>query len=128
MLSGSSQGKIPFYVSTFFVYTGEKKPANTLLFRLPVILVSTAWTNASDDTAVWDMTRNVIDRVKATASSLGILNKFIYMDYGWAGQAEEVFAAYGKENEARLKTIQKSVDPEGVFTRRGLWRGFMKLL
>lgn len=73
------------------------------------------------------MTRNVVSRVKATASSLGVLNRFVYMNYAWAGQAEEVFAGYGEENAARLRRVQGEVDPKGVFTRMGLWRGFMKL-
>lgn len=93
-----------------------------------VILVSTAWTDASDDTAVWDMTRNVVSRVRAIASALGALEDFIYMNYAWAGQAEEVFKGYGAENAERLRAIQRDVDPRGVFTRRGLWRGFMKLV
>jgi len=73
------------------------------------------------------MTRNVVERVKASASSLGVLNRFVYMNYGWAGQAGEIFDGYGEENAARLRRVQRSVDPEGVFTRSGLWRGFMKL-
>lgn len=74
------------------------------------------------------MTRAVVSRVKATAASLGVLNNFIYMNYAWAGQAEEVFAGYGAANEARLREIQGSMDPKGVFTKRGLWRGFMKVI
>jgi hypothetical protein len=91
------------------------------------MFVSTAWTSASADSAIWDMTRNVVDRVQALAVDLEVANRFKYVNYAWAGQADEVFAGYGQDNADRLRAIQKAVDPRGIFTLRGLWRGFMKL-
>lgn len=73
------------------------------------------------------MTRNVIDRVKSAALTHGMARDYRYMNYAWAGQADEVFASYGEANAQRLRDIQEGVDPQGVFTRHGLWRGFMKL-
>jgi len=49
------------------------------------------------------------------------------MNYAWTGQADKVFAGYGESNAERLREIQRAVDPRGIFTLRGLWRGFMKL-
>lgn len=74
------------------------------------------------------MTNNVITRVNATAQDLGVASRFKYMNYASAAQTNSVFAGYGDENVQRLKSIQKTVDPRGIFTSKGLWRGFVKLV
>ncbi|KAJ3458830.1 hypothetical protein MRS44_012939 [Fusarium solani] len=93
-----------------------------------IILISTAWANAEGDGPVGTMTTNVVDRVKAAAGELGVTHPYIYVGYARAGQDKEVFAGYGEKNLRRLQEVQKSVDPSGVFTSHGLWRGHMKLL
>lgn len=93
-----------------------------------VILISTAWSNATDDAAVNRMTANTIERVNATAQTLGVASRYKYINYASAPQASSIFAGYGDENIQRLKSIQKAVDPLGIFTSQGLWRGFIKLL
>ncbi|KAL1622792.1 hypothetical protein SLS54_004812 [Diplodia seriata] len=93
-----------------------------------LILISTAWSDAAGDAAVTAMTVNVVDRIKAAAEALGADHPYLYVNYAMDGQADEVFAGYGEANVQRLKAIQRSVDPTGVFTSRGLWRGFMKLI
>jgi FAD/FMN-containing dehydrogenase len=42
-------------------------------------------------------------------------------------QAKDVWDGYGAENLARLRNIQKIVDPTGIFTRGGLASGYFKL-
>jgi hypothetical protein len=93
-----------------------------------VILLSTAWTNASGDDAVNSMTRNTIRRVESAAERLGVASRYRYINYALAEQTDEVFPGYGQANMQRLKQIQKVVDPQGVFTSNGLWKGFRKLL
>ncbi|KAE8150283.1 FAD binding domain protein [Aspergillus avenaceus] len=93
-----------------------------------LILISTAWSDASGDTAVNTMTENTIQRVKEAAASLGVANPFLYINYASAAQAPEVFAGYGEKNVQRLQEIQRAVDPRGVFTSQGLWTGFVKLI
>ena len=93
----------------------------------PVILISTGWSNASDDTAVQTMTTNVVQRTRSAARRAGVAHPYVYLNYAAAGRAEEVFAGYGQENVDRLREIQAAVDSDGVFTANGLWRGFMKL-
>lgn len=93
-----------------------------------VVLISTAWSKKADDAAVNRMTNNVITRVNATAQDLGVASRFKYMNYASAAQTNSVFAGYGDENVQRLKSIQKTVDPRGIFTSKGLWRGFVKLV
>ena len=62
------------------------------------------------------MTRNVVNRVKAAARNLDVANRFVYMNYAWAGQADEAFAGYGEVNARRLRNVQKAVDRSGTFT------------
>jgi hypothetical protein len=99
-----------------------------LLTLHQVILISTAWTNRADDAVVNRMTANIIARVNVTAQDLGVASRYKYMNYASAAQTDSVFAGYGAENVQRLKSIQKSVDPRGIFTSKGLWRGFVKLM
>ncbi|ETS86523.1 hypothetical protein PFICI_00351 [Pestalotiopsis fici W106-1] len=94
---------------------------------LILILISTDWTSSDGDVAVESMTTNVLDRIAAAAQELQVYHPFMYVNYAYAGQADKVFSGYGEENRQRLKDIQISVDPDGIFTSQGLWRGFMKL-
>lgn len=99
-----------------------------ILTGIKVILISTGWANAEGDDPVGTMTTNVANRVKAAARELGVSHSYMYAGYARAGQDEEIFAGYGEKNLRRLREVQKSVDPEGIFTSRGLWRGHLKLL
>ncbi|KAJ5655905.1 FAD-binding domain-containing protein [Penicillium longicatenatum] len=93
-----------------------------------LILISTAWSKMTDDAFVNRMTANVIARIIATAQDLGVANRFKYINYASAVQTNSIFAGYGVENVQRLKSIQNVVDPRGIFTSKGLWRGFVKLM
>ncbi|KAI9035692.1 FAD-binding oxidoreductase [Aspergillus affinis] len=93
-----------------------------------LVLISTAWSNSTDDAAVNRMTANIIQRLSVAANDLGVASQYKYINYASAAQASTVFDGYGDENVHRLKIIQKAVDPHGVFTSQGLWHGFMKLL
>lgn len=73
------------------------------------------------------MTTNIADRLKKAAIDLGVYNPYMYVGYARSDQDDEVFAGYGMENLMRLKAVQKSVDPRGIFTSSGLWKGHMKL-
>ncbi|GME33568.1 putative FAD binding domain protein [Neofusicoccum parvum] len=95
---------------------------------LLIIFISTAWSSAQGDDDVTTMTTNVLDRINSAAEALGVDHPYRYINYAMDGQADEVFAGYGHANAQRLREIQRAVDPRGVFTSNGLWRGFMKLL
>jgi FAD/FMN-containing dehydrogenase len=96
--------------------------------HLKVILISTAWSESTNDADVNRMTVNTIERLNATANNLGVASRYKYINYASAAQASTVFSGYGDENLQRLRRIQKAVDPRGIFTSKGLWRGFVKLL
>lgn len=106
----------------------SKIAANIDQSSLIVILISTAWSDANGDEAVEKMTENTISRIGEAAESLGVANRYLYINYASERQADEIFAGYGEENVQRLKQIQRAVDPRGVYTSKGLWRGFVKLL
>lgn len=93
-----------------------------------LILVSTGWSNATDDTAVENMTRIIVERIRSAARRAEVAHPYLYINYAAAGRADEVFAGYGEKNLERLRETQRAVDPDGVFTANGLWRGFMKLI
>lgn len=95
---------------------------------ISVILISTAWSDARDDAAVNTMTENAIRRIREAAETLNVAHPFLYVNYASAAQASEVFSSYGEKNVQSLRDIQRAVDPHGVFTSRGLWSGFAKLL
>lgn len=74
------------------------------------------------------MTANVLARMEAYAQEFEIAHPYLYINYASAAQTDKVFAGYGEENVRRLKAVAREVDPEGVFSSEGLWRGFVKLL
>ncbi|KAJ5669171.1 FAD-binding domain-containing protein [Penicillium macrosclerotiorum] len=132
--------KVPGLVPNFICYPLQKNAIAAMKRRggnalgidrdepLFLILISTAWSNSIDDAAVNRMTANTIERLNATANDLGVANRYIYINYASGTQANSVFFGYGDENLQRLKRTQKAVDPYGIFTSKGLWRGFVKLL
>jgi FAD/FMN-containing dehydrogenase len=73
------------------------------------------------------MTANTIRRLEAAAKDLDVANRYLYVNYASAAQEDAVFAGYGEKNVRKLKDIQRAVDPHGIFTSKGLWRGFFKL-
>lgn len=73
------------------------------------------------------MTKNVVERARSAARRAGVFHPYKYLNYGSAGDADSIFSGYGAVNAKRLRNVQAAVDPRGIFTANGLWRGFMKL-
>ncbi|GIJ89551.1 hypothetical protein Asppvi_008493 [Aspergillus pseudoviridinutans] len=86
------------------------------------------WSHGRDDAAVERMSVNVVRRLQAAAENLGVANRYLYVNYASAAQTDAFFAGYGTGNMRRLREIQRAVDPDGIFTSKGLWKGFVKLL
>ncbi|CAI7674902.1 hypothetical protein N7533_011302 [Penicillium manginii] len=93
-----------------------------------LILISTAWSKSANDAEVNRMTANTIERLNTAAKKLGVASRYKYINYASAAQAGTVFSGYGDENLQKLRGIQRAVDPRGIFTSGGLWRGSFKLL
>ncbi|KAL4871583.1 hypothetical protein BDV12DRAFT_206282 [Aspergillus spectabilis] len=123
---------VSYAVSRNAIAAMKKRGGNALGIEsnqpLFLILISTVWSDASGDVAVNSMTENTIYRIRKEAEKLGVTNRYLYINYASAQQAQEVFAGYGDENMQRLRDIQGAVDPHGVYTSQGLWRGFVKLV
>lgn len=88
-----------------------------------LISLSCWWDNEQDDAAMYEMISAVFTRIKAEASSLGVQNDFVYMNYG--SQFQDVISSYGAENKARLQSIAAEYDPRQVF--QTLQPGYFKL-
>jgi len=94
-----------------------------LLISLIVINFSWQWSFAADDALIIETVQNLVAQVNNTAYSSGLGHRFLYQNY--AALQQDVFASYGAENHARLKSIAAKYDPEGVFTK--LQPGYFKL-
>ncbi|KAH6668220.1 hypothetical protein B0J14DRAFT_658137 [Halenospora varia] len=92
--------------------------------HLVVNLLSVSWASSIDDGAARTFASRFIASFEQAAEGLDVLHPFIYINY--ANKAQDVFSGYGEENKQRLIAIQTDIDPLGVFTSFGLWRGFFK--
>ncbi|KAJ4262897.1 hypothetical protein NW762_006510 [Fusarium torreyae] len=92
---------------------------------LTVVLFSTRWVNAEDDDKANELARSWVKRAVDAAAAAGKHNRWLYINY--ASKDQDPFAGYGVENRRRLESIQKAVDPKGIFSSRGLCRGYFKL-
>ena len=93
---------------------------------LTIMMTSWTWKNKDDDALIIDTNKEFFDRATKIAEDAGKLVPYIYQNYAWEDQ--DVFAGYGKENQARLQKIQRKIDPDGVFAGgAGLSRGYFKV-
>jgi hypothetical protein len=90
-----------------------------------VNLLALSWTDSALDKSAYAFAYDFITDFKQAAESLEAFHPYIYINY--ANKGQDVFAGYGEKNRVRLTEIQKTVDPQGVFTSSGLWTGFFKL-
>jgi hypothetical protein len=88
-------------------------------------MLSLTWSDTADDTKMNAFSDTVIQGIKSVAVSENADHPYIYINY--AKYDQDPFSSYGDQNRKRLTEIQTSVDPSGIFTSRGLWRGFFKL-
>lgn len=68
-----------------------------------VILISTAWLDRRDDATVNRMTENIISRIEAVAKELKVADRYLYINYASAAQADKVFAGYGEKSPAETE-------------------------
>lgn len=90
-----------------------------------VNLLSVSWTSVSDDGTAHAFATRFMASYKDAVEGFGVFHPFVYINY--ANQGQDVFSGYGEENKQRLIAIQTRVDPLGIFTSSGLWRGFFKV-
>jgi hypothetical protein len=107
--------------------TGEPlNPSHTeaILTHL-VVLLTFGWSLASDDEVMNAFADRWLEQSKNAAKKLSLLHPWVYINY--AKENQNPFTGYGEKNRKRLESVQRSVDPTGVFTSRGLVPGFFKI-
>lgn len=92
---------------------------------LSIVLLTSVWDDAADDAAQYAFAERFVARATQASADAGLAHPWLYVNYAYTSQ--EPFASYGDENHARLKAIQKAVDPRGVFSSQGLSKGYFKL-
>lgn len=65
----------------------------------------------------------MVNRSVATAKKQGLDHPYLYQNY--ASKEQDVFASYGEDNLARLKSIRDKYDPTHVYQK--LQPGYFKL-
>lgn len=65
--------------------------------------------------------RDLSESLHEQNRQLSLAREHVYM--GDAGEWQDAFATFPKENTKRMKEIQAAVDPQGVFSRLN-WGGF----
>ncbi|CAI7658181.1 unnamed protein product [Penicillium viridicatum] len=92
---------------------------------LSVVLFNPRWDNEADDSALNAFADRWVQRAISAAQKAGKHHPWLYINY--ASKHQEPFVGYGEANLQRLREIQRSVDPKGIFTSTGLCRGYFKL-
>ena len=91
-----------------------------------VVLLTTLWDDAADDDAMNDFVNKWVEKASAATRDAGRHHPWLYINY--ANKEQDPFAGYGEENLQRLRSIQRNVDANGVFSSSGLCKGYFKLL
>lgn len=68
-----------------------------------------------------------IAKTEAATRALDVYHPYRYINHAFRSR-QDVLGSYGEGNLARLRDVQRSVDPTGVFTSKGLCTGYWKLL
>ncbi|KAI8309078.1 hypothetical protein K4K61_002107 [Colletotrichum sp. SAR11_59] len=82
-------------------------------------LITIAWANAVDDAAMYAFADAWLAQTEAASRELGVFVPYRYMNHAFRSR-QDVLGSYGEENLARLRSVQRAVDLEGVFTSKGL--------
>lgn len=97
-----------------------------VLISSKVVLLTTGWRSASDDVKLNGFAEGFIKRAKAATEVAGKAQRWMYINY--ANQVQDPFGGYGEDSRQEMIKVQREVDPLGVFTSRGLCRGYFKLI
>ncbi|KAK1243480.1 hypothetical protein MKX07_004108 [Trichoderma sp. CBMAI-0711] len=90
---------------------------------LNLVNIAISWSSAADDKRVMAAAQNIVDRSTTTACTQGLDHPYLYQNY--ASYQQDVFASYGKENLAKLRSISARYDPQQVWQQ--LQPGYFKL-
>ncbi|KAE8327046.1 hypothetical protein BDV39DRAFT_205457 [Aspergillus sergii] len=106
------------------VRAGRERGGNALGIEADGPL-TVSWKSGQDDAAVNAFVQRWIQRVEDVTIQAGSQHRWLYINYAYHQQ--DPFSGYGERNKQKLVDVQKAVDQRGVFTSRGLCRGYFKL-
>lgn len=82
---------------------------------LAVCLVSTSWTDPSQNEQIYGLARDLLESIENEAKKLGVYDPYIYLNY--AAPWQDVIVGYGPASVRRLQKLKAEVDPNNVFQR-----------
>lgn len=80
---------------------------------LVVVLLYTAWDNASDDEKVYAVNKKALEKIDQEARSRNVSASYRYLNYSFTHQ--DPISSYGKDSKAQLQAVSARYDPEGFF-------------
>ncbi|KAJ5295011.1 hypothetical protein N7508_009832 [Penicillium antarcticum] len=82
---------------------------------------STGWALAQDDRRMQAWFRQLSEHLHGINQERGIASEFVYM--GDAGDWQDPYSGFPRDNVARMRTVRSAYDPKGVFSKLN-WGGF----
>ena len=88
---------------------------------LVLVLLTTQWSDATDDVRVNAMAKAFFTGLDAEAQGRNLTNSWTYLNYAAAFQ--DPIGGYGAVNKAKLQKVSRKYDPRGLF-QTGVPGGF----
>ncbi|KAK2608912.1 hypothetical protein QQS21_002488 [Conoideocrella luteorostrata] len=93
----------------------ERNNRNRVLAAVGAILFDSQYSDL-DVARIYQLSLAVNQRIAAYASSLGLLDDFVYLAY--ADATQDPLGSYGTANTEHIRKVAKKYDPEGFFQHR----------
>ncbi|KAI9750569.1 MAG: methionyl-tRNA synthetase [Chaenotheca gracillima] len=82
---------------------------------LCVILLSTGWSDITDDDRLEAAAKSWYAQLSEAARASGLDNDWIYLNY--AAEFQDPIKGYGVKNKANLQAVSRKYDPSGIFQK-----------
>lgn len=91
----------------------------------PLVLLNSLWqwSERADDSKAYTSYYRLMSRIENAAQEMGLWHPYKYINY--AEETQDIWGGYGDYGD--LRTLQRDVDPKGVFASGGLAGGVHKL-
>ncbi|KPI45043.1 Bifunctional solanapyrone synthase [Cyphellophora attinorum] len=85
------------------------------------------WEHTEDDDFMIESGKQLLEDFEALTKKHNLFHPYKYVNYAAKWQEQAVWEAYGEENLRELRQLQRELDPDQVFTKKGLFREYYKL-